>query len=56
MPAVVDRNMCIGCKDCLGVCPVGAIAVDDKASVDAAACIRCESCVYACPIGAIRME
>ena len=38
MAAVVNQDICIGCGACVGVCPVGAIALNDegKAAVDPA--------------------
>jgi ferredoxin len=28
MPAVVDKNKCLGCGDCVSRCPLGAISLD----------------------------
>ncbi|MEA5017483.1 MAG: 4Fe-4S binding protein [Erysipelotrichaceae bacterium] len=55
MPARVDKDMCIGCGACVGVCPTEAITMQDdgKAFVDEAACIDCGACVATCPVGAI---
>lgn len=43
MAAVVNQDICIGCGACVGVCPVGAIALNDegKAAVDPDVCISC---------------
>ncbi|MCF7935640.1 MAG: 4Fe-4S binding protein [Synergistales bacterium] len=52
--AVVDKDTCIGCEACVGVCPVDAISmVDGKAEVDADTCVECGACVAACPVSAI---
>ena len=52
--AVVDRDTCVGCESCVGVCPVEAISMSDgKASVDADKCVECGSCVSTCPVSAI---
>ncbi len=31
MAAVVNQDICIGCGACVGVCPVGAIALNEFA-------------------------
>ena len=33
---MVDKNKCIGCGTCVGICPVGAISFDEdgKAKID----------------------
>ncbi|MBR2809153.1 MAG: 4Fe-4S binding protein [Erysipelotrichaceae bacterium] len=58
MPAKVDQEVCLGCGACTGVCPVGAIALDDsgKACVDQSLCIDCGACVATCPVSAISQE
>ena len=58
MPAKVDKDTCIGCGACAGVCPVGAIALQDdgKAGVDEGTCIDCGACASTCPVGAPEAE
>jgi len=52
----IDREKCIGCSACVGVCPVGAISmVDGKAIIDMAKCTLCMSCVSTCPTDAIKV-
>ena len=52
--AKVIREKCVGCGDCLLVCPYTAISrVDGKAEVNAALCKGCGTCVATCPSGAI---
>ena len=54
-PYVSDR--CIGCKRCVGWCPVGAISVESKrARIDSQVCIGCAECIVVCPERAIRIE
>ncbi|HOA77304.1 MAG TPA: 4Fe-4S binding protein [Thermosynergistes sp.] len=52
--AVVDRDTCIGCEACVGVCPVESISMaEGKAQVDPDTCIECGACVSTCPVSAI---
>ena len=54
----VDKNKCIGCGSCVGICPVGAISFgeDGKAEIDESKCIRCGSCEATCPVSAIKIN
>ncbi len=55
--AVVDEEMCSGCKICLNLCPYGAITFDeekDVARINEVLCKGCGVCVAACPSGAIK--
>ena len=51
----VDEEKCIGCGDCVDVCPVDVYEMQDEKSVpvNAEECIGCESCVEACEQEAI---
>ena len=41
---------CIGCGDCMNVCPADAIIIcDDLARIDPKTCIGCGKCVNTCP-------
>ena len=56
MPVTVDKDVCIGCGACEGVCPTGAIKLDEadgKAACDPEVCIDCGACVGTCPMSAI---
>ncbi|MBQ1318784.1 MAG: 4Fe-4S binding protein [Solobacterium sp.] len=55
MPVTVDKELCIGCGACVGVCPVGALELDDegKSQCNEDLCIDCQSCVGSCPVEAI---
>ncbi len=55
MPVTIDKDLCIGCGACVGVCPVEALSLDDegKSTVDADLCIDCHSCIGTCPVEAI---
>lgn len=51
----VESNSCVGCGDCVGICPVNAIEIiDGKAVIDAGLCIECEMCITSCTYKAIR--
>jgi hypothetical protein len=48
-PTFYEDN-CVGCGECVEVCPVDAIHMeDDKSVLDREKCIGCASCVAACP-------
>jgi heterodisulfide reductase subunit A len=57
--AVVDEELCSGCKTCISLCPYTAISfieeVGEKgvARVNEVLCKGCGTCVAACPAGAI---
>ena len=55
--AIITREACIGCEQCVAVCPTGAITmVDGVAVVDVSLCNGCEKCVPICPSSAVAMS
>ena len=51
----IDGPSCIGCVECVRVCPTHAIRVrDQRAGVNPDLCIDCGSCIRACPTRAAR--
>lgn len=54
---VVKIEECIGCGNCLAVCPGNAISlIEDKAYISNEKCIGCASCIAACPQKAIDVD
>jgi NAD-dependent dihydropyrimidine dehydrogenase PreA subunit len=51
----VEKEKCIGCEECVNVCPVDVFEMQDEKSVpvNADECIGCESCVEVCEQEAI---
>ncbi len=50
----VSQDGCVGCGECVQVCPADAITLDDDlAFIDGGRCIGCASCIAACPQEAI---
>jgi heterodisulfide reductase subunit A len=55
--AVIDRDLCSGCRVCIGICPYGALElVEGKAKVNELLCEGCGACVVACPSRAIELR
>lgn len=52
---VIDEDACIGCTQCVDVCPVDAIEGESKEPhvIDEDACISCGACAEQCPVDAI---
>ena len=52
----IDSYLCIGCENCLNVCPMGAIRLENgKCVINAEECINCGVCSGECPTGAINL-
>jgi len=56
MPVTVDKDTCIGCGACTGVCPTQSLELDGdgKCKCNAETCIDCGACVGTCPVGALK--
>ncbi len=54
MAATVDVEKCTGCGECVEVCPVEVITLEnEKAVIDEENCTDCAACVAECPTEAI---
>jgi NAD-dependent dihydropyrimidine dehydrogenase PreA subunit len=54
----VDIEKCIGCGECVDICPVSVYELDGgKAKVvNEEECVGCESCIEVCEQGAISVK
>ena len=53
---VIDRDSCVDCGLCTGVCPTQALVLDPETfrlNFRRSHCIVCEQCIPTCPVGAI---
>lgn len=51
----VDHDKCVLCGTCQGVCPVGAVSMDERVTLDGKLCILCCACIKNCPEQALAM-
>jgi len=56
MAAIVDKDKCDGCGECVDVCPVDAIELQSEKAVINDECIDCGICVETCPNEAILLD
>jgi L-aspartate semialdehyde sulfurtransferase ferredoxin len=56
--AAVNREKCMDCGACTGVCPTGALALSPAGELvlDNALCVLCDACRPACPMRAITTQ
>jgi len=55
MAAKIDKEKCVGCGACVGVCPVNAIDIKNDKAVVNDECLECGACVNVCPNEAITL-
>ncbi|MFC1529370.1 ATP-binding protein [Gemmatimonadota bacterium] len=58
--AVIDRDRCTGCMECMEVCRFEALHLSpdspDLVTVDPVSCEGCAACMHICPENAVHME
>ena len=54
----VDAEKCVGCGECVEICPVDVYEIQDEKSVvvNEGECVGCESCLEVCEEDAITIE
>ena len=54
----VDKDKCEGCGECVEVCPVEVLELEDEKAVvvNEEECLGCESCIEVCEQEAITVE
>jgi len=55
---VLDETRCVGCGDCVAVCPADCLAMAGPLPwlPRPADCVECTACVLVCPVDALRMS
>ncbi|MCF8107327.1 MAG: 4Fe-4S binding protein [Desulfohalobiaceae bacterium] len=55
---LVNEDKCIGCGECIDVCPVEVYELQDEKAVpvDIDECLGCESCVEVCEQEAVTLH
>ena len=54
-----DKDICVQCGACTGVCPTTALSIVDEdmgVVFHGEDCILCHSCLKACPFGALKVK
>ena len=54
-PEVIHKD-CQACGACAGICPAGAVTIEDYALIDCSKCVECFCCQEACPYDAIQFK
>lgn len=50
----IDRNLCLECAGCVGICPPGALTMEGlELQYHQSECVACDDCVIFCPVGAL---
>ena len=55
----IDEELCIGCGECVSLCPKKILYIDDKSGKckvsEETKCDRLRGCVKVCPVKAIKI-
>ena len=55
MAVNINKSKCTGCGDCVDVCPVEALSIENDKAVVNDECIDCGVCIDECPSGALSL-
>ena len=55
MAVNINKAKCTGCGDCVDVCPVEALSIENDKAVVNDECIDCGVCIDECPSGALSL-
>ena len=53
---IVDEEKCVGCGQCVPICPKGALRVWGMAEVKIEDCDDCLICTEYCPVDALEVK
>ena len=51
-----DKEKCLRCSGCVGVCPVGALTLTEHGIICSEDCTKCQTCINFCPVGALSLK
>ncbi len=51
----INRDRCMYCGGCVGVCPANALTLNETMLTVSEACNDCGICVKFCPVGALEV-
>jgi len=51
-----DRNKCLRCSGCVGVCPRSALTLTEHGIACDSRCNDCKICIGFCPVGALAVK
>jgi ferredoxin len=55
MVVTADKDKCLRCGGCVGVCPVAALCLSEHGIACSEKCNNCTICVQFCPVGALSL-
>jgi len=55
MAVKIDKDKCTGCGDCVDVCGVNAIKIENDKAIVNEECVECGACVNQCANEAISL-